>query len=295
MQVEDVTRIRLASRRAAQQQRQLAVSNGLLGQVVEDNQGVLSLVHPVLADRRPGVWRVHLQGGGVGGRGVDDDRVLQRPRLLQVGCDLGDRRVLLPDRNVDALHPGVGLVDDGVDQDGGLSGLPVADDQLALATPDRGQGVDRLDAGLQRFLDRLALHNRGCLGFEQPTLGGVYRPLPVDRVPQRVHDSAKERITDRHGKHPPRGAHLVTLLELGGLPHEHGTDLSRIEVERGADQATGELEELGSHSARQPGNGRHTVPNRGDVADGLCLHRRLPAFEVPAKCCGHVRRIERQL
>ena len=42
-------------------------------------------------------------------------------------------------------------------RDGGLAGLPVADDQLALAAADGGHGVDGLDAGLHRLLDRLAL------------------------------------------------------------------------------------------------------------------------------------------
>ena len=49
------------------------------------------------------------------------------------------------------------LVDDRVDRDRGLAGLPVTDDQLALATADRRHRVDRLDAGLQRLLHRLAV------------------------------------------------------------------------------------------------------------------------------------------
>ena len=55
VQVEDVTGVRLAARRAAQQQRHGAVRLGLLRQVVEDDEDVLALVHPVLADGRAGV------------------------------------------------------------------------------------------------------------------------------------------------------------------------------------------------------------------------------------------------
>ena len=68
VQVEDVTRVRLAARRAAQQQRHGAVGLGLLGQVVEDDQDVLALVHPVLADGRAGVRGEVLEAGRVGGR-----------------------------------------------------------------------------------------------------------------------------------------------------------------------------------------------------------------------------------
>ena len=40
------------------------------------------------------------------------------------------------------------LVDDGVNGDGGLSGLTIANDQLTLATADGHEGVDGLDASL---------------------------------------------------------------------------------------------------------------------------------------------------
>ena len=44
----------------------------------------------------------------------------------------------------------------GVDRDGGLAGLAVADDQLALAAADGDQRVDGLEAGLHRLVHRLA-------------------------------------------------------------------------------------------------------------------------------------------
>ena len=83
VQVEDVAGVGLAARRAAQQQRHGAVGLGLLGQVVEDDQDVLALVHPVLADGRAGVRREVLEAGRVGRRGRDDGRVLHRAGLLE--------------------------------------------------------------------------------------------------------------------------------------------------------------------------------------------------------------------
>ena len=83
MQVEDVTGVGLAARRAAQQQRQLAVGLGLLGEVVVDDQGVLAVLHPVLAQRAAGVGGEVLERGRVSGRGDHDDRVVEgagRPR-----------------------------------------------------------------------------------------------------------------------------------------------------------------------------------------------------------------------
>ena len=72
--------------------------------------------------------------------------------------DLGDGGPLLSDGDVDAeelllVVSGVVetlLVDDGVDSDGGLAGLTIANDQLTLATADGHQRVDGLDASLKR-------------------------------------------------------------------------------------------------------------------------------------------------
>jgi hypothetical protein len=49
------------------------------------------------------------------------------------------------------------LVDDRVERHGGLAGLTVADDQLALAAADGDHRVDGLEARLQGLVDRLAL------------------------------------------------------------------------------------------------------------------------------------------
>ena len=102
MQVEDVTRVGLAARRTAQQQRHGAVGLGLLAQVVEDDEDVLALVHPVLADGRAGVGREVLEAGRVGRGGRDDRGVLQRAGLLERAADRRDGRALLADGDVDA-------------------------------------------------------------------------------------------------------------------------------------------------------------------------------------------------
>ena len=81
VQVEHVARVGLTARRPAQQQRDRPVRLGLLGQVVEHDQHVLALVHPVLADGRPGVRRDVLLPGRVRrGRGHDRGVLHARPR-----------------------------------------------------------------------------------------------------------------------------------------------------------------------------------------------------------------------
>ena len=117
VEVEDVARERLAARRAAQQQRQLPVRVGVLRQVVVDDERVLALVEEVLAHRAAGERRHPLDRRGlVRGRG-DDRRVRHRAGFLQPLVHLRDGRGLLADRDVDALHVLVVLVEDRVDAD----------------------------------------------------------------------------------------------------------------------------------------------------------------------------------
>ena len=155
MEVEDVARVGLASGRAAQQERHLAVRPGVLAEVVVDAQGVLdqalarhldAVLHDFLAHRHARVRGEVLERGGILGAGDDDDRVLHRAVLLEDGDRVGDRRELLADGDVDADEALALLVDDRVEADGRLAGLAVADDQLALAAADRDERVDGLDA-----------------------------------------------------------------------------------------------------------------------------------------------------
>ncbi len=55
-------------------------------------------------------------------------------------CAIG--RPLLPDRTVNANHVAAALIDDRVENNRGLAGLPVADDQFALSATDRNHRVD---------------------------------------------------------------------------------------------------------------------------------------------------------
>ena len=166
VEVEDVAGVRLTARRAAQQQRHLAVRLGLLRQVVVHDERVLAVVHPVLADRAPGVGARYLNTASSPDGAFTTTVYSIAPCSSSVATGLRDRRALLADGDVDALHAEAALVEDRVDRDRGLAGLAVADDELALTPADRGHGVDRLDAGLQRLVHRLAADDAGRLHLE---------------------------------------------------------------------------------------------------------------------------------
>ena len=206
VQIEHVAGIGLAARRAAQQQRHLAVGDGLLRQVVIDDHRMHAVVAEILAHGAAGERRQELHRRRIGRGRRDDDRVFERALLLQHLHELRHGRALLPDRDIDAVELDllVGLrverllVEDGVERDRGLAGLAVADDQLALAAADRDQRVDRLEAGRHRLVHRLARNDAGRLDVDAAALGRLDRALAVDRIAERVDHAAEQALADRH-------------------------------------------------------------------------------------------------
>mmetsp|Transcript_3483 Transcript_3483/g.7918 ORF Transcript_3483/g.7918 Transcript_3483/m.7918 type:complete len:415 (-) Transcript_3483:37-1281(-) len=167
VQVEHITGVGLTPRGAAQQQRHLAVGDCLLGQIVVEDHGVLAVVAEVLTHGAASVGGQELQGGGVGGSGGHDDGVVDGLGLLERAHQLCDGGALLAHAHVDA-HELVLLalrllVDDGVDRDGGLACLAIANDQLTLAAADGDQGVHGLKAGGHGLVHGLSGNDAGSL------------------------------------------------------------------------------------------------------------------------------------
>src|SRR4029079_3023198 len=106
--------------------------------------------------------------------------------------DVGDRRLLLSDRDVDAFDATGLLVDDRVDRQRGLAGLSLADDHLALAAAERNHRVDRFVTGLHGLRDRLAPDHAGRDLFDRRTVLRVQRTLAVDRFAECIDDATEE-------------------------------------------------------------------------------------------------------
>ena len=170
-------------------------------------------------------------------------------------------------------------VEDRVDGDGGLAGLAVADDELALAAADRNHRVDGLEARLQRLRNGLAVDDAGRFPLQRHVhLLSRNHALAVQRIAERIHDAAEHLLAHGDGSDAagPAGGHA--LADLFGRAHEDGTDIFRLEVHRhGHDAALLELEELARFGAAQAIEPDHAVTDLQDLA-GL--------FHV--ELCGHV-------
>ena len=145
MEIEDITWVSLTTGGSSEEQGHLTVGNGLLGQIVIDNESVLGVVTEEFADSASRVGGQELEWGGIRCGGSNNNGVLHAVSLLEETHDVGDGGSLLSDGDVDAVE-GLGvvtsledllLVDDGINGDGGLASLSVTNDQLTLSSANR--------------------------------------------------------------------------------------------------------------------------------------------------------------
>ena len=144
VEVEDIAGVSLTTWGTSEQEGHLTVGDGLLGEIVVNDQAVHAVVSEVLANGAAGVGSQELQGSSVRRSSSNDDGVLEGLALAEESHNVGDGGPLLADGDVDAVERlgvvaslvGSLLVENSVDGNRSLSGLSVANDEFTLATAD---------------------------------------------------------------------------------------------------------------------------------------------------------------
>ena len=208
MEIENIAGVSFTSGGAAQQKRDLAIRPRVLGEIIVNDECVLdslaadghAVLHDLFAHGASGVWRDVLQRGRVGSIGAHDDGIFHRAVAFQDAVDLRDRREFLPDGDIDADDVLAALVDDRIQRDGRLAGLPVANNQFALAAANRNHRVNGFDASLHGHTHRLAHNHVRRDPFDGTRPVRLDRSLAVNRQTERVHHAPNQRVADRHGR-----------------------------------------------------------------------------------------------
>ena len=174
VKVENVTRVGLTAWGTPQKQGHLPVGHGLLGQIVEDDESVLTVVTEEFAHGAARVGSQVLQRSSIGSSGGNDNAVLHGIGVSETLDDLSDGGSLLANGDVNAeklLLVVTGfveslLVDDGVNGNCGFAGLTIANDQLTLTTTNGYQRIDGLDASLKKiFKKSIKIHRNAKIEF----------------------------------------------------------------------------------------------------------------------------------
>ena len=278
MEVEDVARVSLTSRRTAENQRDFAVGHGLLREVVVDDERMTARVAEILGDGHASVGGVELHGGRVGGGGRDHDGVVHGTVLFQRVHEVGHGGAFLPDGHVDAVNRVAVLVvfllvDDGVDGDGGLARLAVADDELTLAAPDGDHCVDGLEARLQRLVDGLAEDDARGLALQGHLVGlALDGSLAVDGLAEAVDDAAQHAFAREDGGDALGALHRFAFLDALGGTEQHHADVVFLKVEHHAHGAVLELHQLVRLHLVEAVDVRHAVAHLQHLAHLLELN-----------------------
>jgi len=252
MEVEDITGVGLTSWRSSEKQRHLSVGNGLLREIVVHDEGVLGVVTEPLAHGATRVWREVLEWGGVSSGGDDDDGVLHGIGLLEDVTELADGGLLLADGDVDAVEflvvivvvEELLLVKDGVECDGGLTGLPVTDDQLTLASADGDERVDGLKTRLHRLVDRFTGNNTRGLDVDTSSLLAVDWALAVKGVTEWVDNSSEKLGSDWHIDDSTGPLDDIAFLDVTIVTEDDNTDVVGLQVQRHTLDTAVELDHL---------------------------------------------------
>ena len=194
--------------------------------------------------------------------------------------DLGDRGVLLADGDVDADDVGTLHVEDGVDDDDGLAGLAVADDELALAAADGDHRVDGLDARLQGLADGLPVDDAGGQALDEHGDVGEDGALAVQGLAERVDDAADQGRARRDLHDPARPLDDVPLADPVALAEEDDPDVLFLEVQGQTEEAPGKLHELVGHDPVEAVDPGDAVADRGDRADLADVDLLREAFDL---------------
>ena len=248
MQIEYVTGVSFASRRTAQQKRHGAVSDGMFGEVVIDNEDVFALVHEVFRNGYTGVRCKVLHRGPFGSTGVYDDGVIHSAGSFQTFVYTDDIGVLLPDGNINTNDILSLLVQNGINSDGGLACTAVADDQLTLSAADRDHRVDTFQTGLQRDVYRLSVGNARSFDFNVAISVSLDFASAVNRLSQRIDHAADDRIAYGNLHQTARSLYYVAFLDGFRISQKNGTYIAFFQVHGHAVNAVRQFQQFTGHA-----------------------------------------------
>ena len=163
------------------------------------------------------------------------------------------------------------LVQDGVDRDGRFARLSIAENQFALAAPDRNERIDDLQSRLQRHDYGRAVHDGRCRALDRQSLVGGNRPFAIERLAQWVDHPSQQTISHRYVHDPPGAFDFVAGVQILIFAEQDDADFVLIHVECDAEQSPRKPHQLFiSHAGKAGKRG----DSGGDIGDDTDFTRR---------------------
>ena len=149
-----------------------------------------------------------------------------------------------------------------------------------MAAADGDHGVDGLDAGLQRDADGLALDDAGGVALDGAQLLRVDGALAVNGLAEGIDDAADEGLADRDGHDAARALDKAALADADVRAEHDDADAALLEVQRHAERAVLEAEQLVGLAFIQSMHLGDAVADLNDVADLILLRLGCIIFDL---------------
>ena len=243
---------------------------------------MLTAVAEVFRHREAGKRRYPLQTGSRRRTGDDEDAALRRALTADRVDHPRDARRFLSDRDVDANNVALLLVDDAVDGNRGFADGAVADDQFALAAPERKHSINDQQPGLYRLADEIAIDDGGRRTLDGLIGFGNDGVAAVERTAKRIDDAAEKFAADRHARDLAGAVNDIAGFDRPGIVEKDATE--NIPIERGGkpDLAALETHQLAEPDLGQPADLGDSVGNPFDPADLFGDRAKRRRFNAPA-------------
>ena len=269
VQVEDISGVSLTTWRSSKEERHLSVGDGLLGEIIIDDESVLAVISEVLTNSAAGVRGQELERSRVGGSSGDDAGVVHSLFGLKDSNNVGDGGSLLTDGGVDAVELLLGvilvevllLIDDGIDGDGSLTSLSITNDELTLSSTNRDEGIDTLEASLHGLVDRLSGDDTRSLKLNTLFLIGLNRAKTINGVTKGVDNTAKHALTNWDIDNGTSSLDNITFLDLSIVTKDDNTNIISLQVKGHTLDTGGELNHLSGLNLHETEYTSDTITN----------------------------------
>ena len=159
------------------------------------------------------------------------------------------------------------LVENGVEQNGGLAGLTVTNDQFALATANRDQASTALRPVAMGSCTDLRGIMPGALTSTRWRCFALIGPLPSIGIAERVNHAAEQFLADGHFHDGAGPFDRVAFLDVTVGTENNDTDIVDFQVQGHAHDTTGELDHLTGLDIVQTVDTGDTVTDGQHLAD----------------------------
>ena len=269
MEIEHITWVGLSAWWSSKKKRHLSVSDGLLGEIVIDDEGMLGVVSEVLTDGASRVWGKELKWGGIRGGGSNDASVVHGTLVSEDLDDVGNGRSLLTNGNVDAVKllgeviTSVAslLVNDGIDGNGSLSSLSITNDELSLSSTNWHKGIDGLEAGLHGLMHGFSWDNTWSFELNSLPLNRLDWTVSINWVTKWINNSGEHAISNWDIDNGTSSLDDITLLDLSIVTKNDNTNVVSLEVKGHTHNSRLELNHLTGLNLHETKDSCNTITN----------------------------------